>query len=98
MPNPADLTASAVDVPSPEMHEAEVLDNASTESDEVRCVIPSFGGEFATDPLAWVPHVKSVGVFFPKKGNRAIVSYHKDGPPAIVSWWPEESAEPDHAF
>lgn len=97
MPNPAELAPQSIDLPSPEIHEAEVIDNADTPGDEVRCVIPSLDDRFHTEPMQWMPFTKPSGLFYPKKKDRALVSYHEDGEPAILAWWPSAS-EPDHAF
>ena len=44
MPNPAELHPESVELPSPETHEAEVLDSADVPEDLVRCVSFSFLG------------------------------------------------------
>lgn len=98
MPNPAELHAeTAVELPSAEVREAEVLDAASTPDDEIRCVIRSFDSRLTTDPCRFTPISTPAGWFYPKKGDRAIVVQHEDGPDSIVAWWPGEDAEPDHA-
>lgn len=97
MSNPAELSPLSIELPSPELHEAEVIDTASTPEDEVRCIIPSNDERFHTEPMQWMPFVKPTGIFYPKKKDRALVSYHEDGPPAIVAWWPSAS-KPDHEF
>lgn len=96
MPNPATLHAStAVELPAAEIREAEILDSASTPSDEVRCVIHSFDSRLTTDPCRFTPVSTKAGWFYPKKGSRAIVCQHSDGPDAILAWWPAADAEPD---
>lgn len=98
MPNPAELhAATAVELPAAEIHEAEILDAASAPTDEVRCTIPSFDSRLTTDPSRFTPASTPAGWFYPKKGDRAIVVQHEDGPDAIVAWWPAVDAEPDHA-
>lgn len=97
MPRPSELHAASIEGPDGEIHEATILDNASTPSDEVRCITPSEGNRLTTDPAQWMPFVKPDGIYYPKKDDRAIVSYHEDGPTVIVAWWPSAS-DPDHAF
>lgn len=96
MSNPYELHArTAVDLPAAEIREAEVLDAASNPTDEVRCVIPEFDHRLTTDPCRFTPVSTKAGWFYPKKGDRAIVCQHEDGPDAILAWWPAEDAEPD---
>lgn len=97
MTNPAQLSPQSIELPSPEIHEAEVIDTAAVPGDEVRCVIPSNGERFHTEPMQWMPYAGPAGLFYPKKKDRALVSYHGDGPPAIVAWWPS-APEPDHVY
>jgi hypothetical protein len=98
MPNLVELTPSGVDIPQGELHEAEVLTDATEIGEEVRCVIPTDGELQSTDPMPWQPWTTSKGTFYPKKGNRALVSAHPDGPPVIVWWHPAEDAEPDETW
>lgn len=96
-PNPRELYApTAVEIPGAEVKEAEVIDSASSPSGEVRCIIHSFDSRLTTDPSRFTPVSTPSGWFYPKKGDRAIVVQHEDGPDAIVAWWPAEDAEPDH--
>jgi hypothetical protein len=97
MPNPASLTASAVDIPDAELHEAVVLDSASALGEEIRCTIPSFSERYFTEPMPWSPYVTPAGFFYPKKDDRAVLGYPVDGPPVILEWWPN-AAEPDQTF
>jgi hypothetical protein len=97
MPEPRDLTASAVDVPGPVLHEATVLDDATEPGQEVRCVVPSFSEQLSEDPMPWMPYVTAAGVFYPKKGDRAVLGDPDAGPPVILAWWPD-AAEPDVSF
>jgi peptidoglycan/xylan/chitin deacetylase (PgdA/CDA1 family) len=95
MPEPRDLTASAVDIPEQELHEAVVLDDATEPGQEVRCIVPSFAEHLATDPMPWTPYVTPAGIFYPKQGDRALLSYQVDGTPVIVWWEPSNGSMPD---
>lgn len=96
MANPAELHAStAVELPGGELREAEIRDGAATPTDEVRCVIHSFDSRLTTDPCRFTPFSTPEGWFYPKKGDRAIVIQHEDGPDTIVAWWPATDAKPD---
>jgi hypothetical protein len=91
------LSPHAVDIPAPEVYEAEVNEDATEVGQEVRCVVESLDPLLASDPMAWMPFVTHKGVFYPKKGDRAKVSGGTDGPEAILAWWPN-AKEPDVAF
>lgn len=97
VPNPADLTPSAVELPDPEVHDARVSEDAVGPDDLVRCVIPDHTERLTTDPLPWTPYVKKAGFFYPKKGDRAILAFPVDGPAVILEWWPK-ATEPDETF
>lgn len=94
-PDPGILSPDAVDIPAPELHEATILDDASERGEEVRCVIPSLSEQLSTDPMPWMPYMTAEGEYWPKKGNRALVTAQLDGPPVIVWWMPGAGAEPD---
>ena len=90
MPNSAELHASSVELPGPGTLEGEILDPADVPEDEVRCIVPAAdGGRFATDPCDWTPYPGPDGLYYPKKGDRALVSVH-DGPDTIIFWEPGE--------
>jgi hypothetical protein len=95
MGRPADLTAAAVTQAPPELRSGKVLDDALAEGQEVRCTIPSLDPLLATDPMVWCPYVGAAGIFYPKRGDRALIAQPLDGPPAIVQWWPAAEASPD---
>lgn len=98
MPNASELGPGAVAIPAPQSYEANVLDDATTASQEIRCSRSSLDDLLADDPMPWTPYVTEAGVFYPKRGNRAIVGFPDDGTPVISQWWPDEGAEPDHPF
>ncbi len=91
----ADLHNSTVSTTDPELHEAVVLDDATERGQEIRCVIPSFGEGYASDPMAWEPYTTATGEFWPKRGDRVVVTAHADGPPVIVWWEPVGERDPD---
>lgn len=91
------LGPSAAPTRSPETFDAEILDDATTPGQEVRCKRPSISEQAATDPMPWVPVTTAAGEFWPKQGNHALVVYPVGGPPAIVFWEPSEGAVPDVA-
>lgn len=94
MATPADLTPSAVPQAPPELRTAEVLDEAVAEGQLVRCTIAALDPLLATDPMPWRPYVGAAGIFYPKRGDSALVGQPLDGPPVILEWWPS-ATEPD---
>jgi len=90
MPDLTRITPSAISIPSPELREATVLDDATEVGQAVRCVVPSLDSNLATDPLAWTPVTTATGEYWPRSGERALLAYHQDGPPVIVFWEPGE--------
>jgi hypothetical protein len=97
MPDPRQLGPGAVDIPPPELHDAQVAEDAIAPGEEIRCVVESLDPLLATDPMPWTPYVSPDGFFYPKKGDRAVLGFPVDGPPVIVAWWPQ-AAEPDETF
>jgi hypothetical protein len=93
----ADLDNNSVAPAEPILQEAKVKDNATGPKDEVRCVIPGFDRNTATDPMEWMPFVTGAGVFYPKVGDRAVIGFPEEGPPTILHFWPKASS-PDVAF
>ncbi|HVQ60373.1 MAG TPA: hypothetical protein VMS60_15845 [Solirubrobacterales bacterium] len=87
----------AIDEGRPQDFEARVLDDALAPGEAVRCVLPALAEHLASDPLAWMPYTTPAGIFYPKHGDRALVTEPDGGPPAIVAWWPS-ATEPDHEF
>jgi hypothetical protein len=98
MPSPAELGPDAVSPLEPQSYEANVLDDAAAPGQEIRCSRPSLDELLADDPMPWTPYVTEAGVFFPKRGNRAIVEFPDGGTPVIAQWWPNGDAVPDHPF
>jgi hypothetical protein len=97
MADPRNLGPGAVRTPPPAAVEAEIFDEATEPGQSVRCVRPLVDPLTATNPMPWWPYVTGGGVFYPKRGDRAILLYPADGPPVISQWWPA-SETPDVAF
>lgn len=93
-----ELTPSAIELPAAELHEAVVLDDATAIGQEIRCVVESLDPLLATDPMQWVPYVTALGEYWPKAGDRAVVTEQPDGPSVIAFWLPSKDAEPDAAI
>jgi hypothetical protein len=96
MERPRSLGASAAPRQQKSIVDREVLDDATAAGQEVRC--SSFDPTFTTDPMPWTPYVTDEGVFYPKRGARAVLVYPVDGPPVIVAWWPMADSVPDVLF
>jgi len=94
MGDPVDLTASAVALPPPELRTGEILDDAVAEGQYVRCTVEALDPLLAKDPMPWTPYVGAAGIFYPKRGDRALIAEPLDGPPVILQWWPN-ATEPD---
>jgi hypothetical protein len=97
MPNPGELTPGAVEIPDAELQEAIIFDDAAAVGQEVRCTAPDFDPLKATDRMPWMPFVTPGGLFYPKRGDRAVIGSPPDGPPVIL-WWQPRAAEPDAPF
>lgn len=97
MPDPGELDPRTVPQADQTLHEASILDDASLPGEQVRCVIPSEGEHLATDPMQWMPYVTPAGLFYPKRGDRAILGDPVQGPEAILAWWPK-ATEPDSSL
>lgn len=99
MPNPAELSPSAVEIPDPQLHEAVVLDDAKAFGEEVRCSRPELDALLADDPMPWTPiTVAGLGTFYPKKGDRATIAFPDGGMPVISQFFPAVGAVPDVSF
>lgn len=95
MPNPAELSSSAVGIPAPELRKDEVHEDATARGQEIKCIVPSLGKEWTSDPLRWKVDVTPDGFFYPKRGDEAVLAYPIDAPPYIDEWWPDSEASPD---
>lgn len=95
MPSPAELGPRVIGSSAPPLREAVVHEDATEPGQEIKCIVPSFGREWTSDPLQWNPVVKPAGFFYPKKDDRAVIGYPTDGPPFVAQWWPSDSASPD---
>jgi hypothetical protein len=71
--------------------DGQILDDATAPGQEVRCTHAS-DSRFATDPLPWSPVSLPTGLYYPKRGDRAVVVEPADGPPVIAFWQPGDRA------
>jgi hypothetical protein len=92
--DPSLLDPRAVSAALPQLHSGEIADSAASESDLVRCVVPAVDSLLGTIAMDWDPVSRSSGLFFPKRGDKALVAIPGDGPPWIVRWRPT-AAVPD---
>lgn len=95
MPNPAELSSSAVGIPAPELRKGEVHEDATAPGQKIKCIVPSLGREWTSDLLRWKAVVTPAGFFFPKRGDEAVLAYPIDAPSYIAEWWPDDEASPD---
>jgi hypothetical protein len=47
--------------------------------------------------MPWMPYVTPAGIFYPKRGDSAVIGSPEGGAPEIVTWKPR-AAEPDAPF
>jgi hypothetical protein len=88
-----DLSASSQRIPDPETYEAIISEDA-TAGQPVYVVIPEFDPHLNHGPCPWTPIVTPDGIFFPHKGDPAIVIQPEAGNPWIAGWEPT-AMEPD---
>lgn len=62
-----------------------------------KVIIPEFSADLTFGPAPWMPYVNQVGVFFPKRGDRALVIRTGDDSVWIAAWTPSTET-PDHSF
>lgn len=84
------------DLPAPETFEA-VVDEDAAAGEPVFVVVPGFDSHLRHGPCRWLPFTSPAGVFWPRKGDRAVVVRPADGDPWIASWVPT-ATEPDVAI
>lgn len=96
MPDISRLT-SVEETPDGELHTAKVNEDATEEGQAVTCTVEAFDRLIAFDPAHWTPYVNAAGVFFPKRGDSALLATPLDGPAVIVTWRPS-ATEPDETL
>lgn len=81
------LSDAAVQVPDSQVHDARIARDRST-IDPVFVVIPDFDHNLLFGPAPWSPVARADGLYYPKKGDRAVVV--RSGPDTvwIVGWTP----------
>lgn len=92
--DPANLGAAAVPKRPRTLFIAEIHDDATAVGQEVRCLRQ---GSTATDPMPWTPVARGEGIYFPKRGDQAVVGYPAEGPPEILRWEPS-AEDPDEVI
>ena len=93
MSNLTDLSSSSQRSPEPETYEAVISEDA-TAGQPVYVVIPEFDPHLNHGPCPWIPIVTADGIFFPHKGDPAIVVQPESGNPWIAGW-EAKASEPD---
>jgi hypothetical protein len=94
--DPASLTSSAVEIPEGETATAVILDDASSPDDLIRAATVT-DPDHALNPMPWSPVSRASGLYYPKKGDTAIVVFPEEGDEAIVLWTPLATS-PDAMF
>lgn len=85
MSNLTDLSPTSQPTPAPETYEAVVSEDAVA-GQPVYVVIPEFDPNLNHGPCPWIPIVTSTGIFYPKKGDLAVVIQPAAGDPWIATW------------
>lgn len=90
MPEPNALTPSAVDVPDPQVWDAYIATDATTEEDDVFVTIPAFDDDqgWRHGPCAWSGVVNEHGLFFPKRGDKCTVAISATNEVSIITFTP----------
>lgn len=88
-----ELSNDAVAVPEPQVYEAIIAEDRST-LDPVRVIVPAFDSQLAFGPAPWNPVALDDGIYYPKKGDRAVILRPTPEFLWIVSWTPT-ATEPD---
>ena len=94
MPDPASLTPGAVPLTDVPLRKAEINEDATAGDQMLKCRI----GGWTTDFCPWNPVTTAAGEFWPKRGDRALVSVLADDPEVVVWWTPSAGATPDVPF
>ena len=89
--NLLDLSPASQPTPDPETYEAIVSEDAVA-GQPVYVVIPDFDPQLNHGPCPWIPIVASTGIFYPHKGDAAVVVQPAAGDPWIASWTPLATA------
>lgn len=88
-----DLSDKAVALPEQAVYEAVVAEDA-TNLAPVRVVVPTFSSDLSFGPAPWSPVTRADGVYYPKRGDRAVVLRPEPSSLWIAVWTPE-ATEPD---
>lgn len=91
-----DLSDRAVAVPEAQVFEATIAADADGLA-PVRVVIPEFDPDLSFGPAPWMPVARADGIYYPKKGDRAVVLRPDPASVWIAAWTPE-AATPDVTY
>lgn len=82
-----ELSAKAVRVPPTQAFTGRIA-NDSDGFAPVNVTIPDFDPYLTFGPAPWIPVVKADGIYFPKKGDRALIIRPSDLDVWIAAWEP----------
>lgn len=82
-----DLSDEVVAIPESQAFDAIVAEDR-TDLDPVRVVVPEFDRTLGFGPATWRPVVRPDGLYYPKKGDRAVILRPNPESLWIVSWQP----------
>ena len=85
-----DLTDKGVAVPEAQVFEGRIAENR-TGLAPVRVIIPEFDPDLGFGPAPWNPVVRASGLFYPKKGDRAVILRPTRDAIWIASWTPSSN-------
>lgn len=85
-----ELSANAVRVPEIQTFSGQIAEDA-TDYSPVGVVIPEFDQYLVFGPAPWVPVVREDGIYFPKKGDRALIVRPSELNIWIAAWEPKAS-------
>jgi hypothetical protein len=91
-----ELSDQAVAVPEPQAFDAIIAEDR-TNTDPVRVIVPEFDRTLAFGPAPWSPVPTGDGIYYPKKGDKAIVLRPSPESLWIVAWTPQAD-DPDVTY
>lgn len=71
---------------------------ADAEDLTVRVIIPEFSPDLTFGPALWMPFVTPIGIFLPKRGDKALVIRTGVDSVWIPAWTPSSFDTPDYSF
>lgn len=98
MPEPSQLTPSAVDTAENQVWNATVATDTTGPDDELFVLIEDFddpnGPSWKHGPCSWEPRISEEGIFYPKRDDLCVIVTPPDNQPAVVTW-KLQATEPD---